>query len=258
MTHLRLIFLTALILPLASAHAFAADKPDDSDFQARTYKNADGKTLLYRLIAKPTQAQEKRPLVVFLHGAGERGSDNTAQLKYLREFLRSAANDCNAVCIAPQCPRESSWANFRRDPNAADAGPREPLALTLELINELQKEFPIDADRIYVTGLSMGGFGTWDILARQPELVAAAVPICGGGNPARAERMTGVPIWVFHGDQDPAVKVEQSRRMVEAIKKAGGDVKYTEYAGVGHDSWIKAYAEPELLKWMMAQKRKAK
>jgi predicted peptidase len=104
----------------------------------------------------------------------------------------------------------------------------------------------------------MGGFGTWDVLARHPDLVAAAVPICGGGNPAKAGKMTGVPIWVFHGDKDEAVKVEQSRTMVEAVKKAGGDVKYTEYPGVGHNSWEKAYAEPELLKWMMSQKRKSK
>src|SRR5687767_242093 len=171
MTRLRhLALLAAFAFVLYSTNAFAADKADNSDFEPRTYKNADGKTLLYRLIAKPGESKEKRPLVVFLHGAGERGNDNAAQLKYLTTFLRSAANEYNAVCIAPQCPKESSWANFRRDPNAAEAGPREPLALTLELIKDLQKEFAIDADRIYVTGLSMGGFGTWDILSRHPDM----------------------------------------------------------------------------------------
>lgn len=256
MTRLRISALLAALI-LATAHANAADKDENGDFQARTYKNGD-KTLLYRLIAAPSESREKRPLVVFLHGAGERGNDNAAQLKYLTKFLRTAAKEYNAVCIAPQCPKESSWANFRRDPNAADPGPREPLALTLELIKELQKEFPIDENRIYFTGLSMGGFGTWDVLARHPEIVAAAVPICGGGKPEKAEKMAGVPIWVFHGDKDEAVKVERSREMVEALKKAGGNVQYTEYAGVGHNSWEKAYAEPELLKWMMSQKRKAK
>ena len=259
MTRLRIpALLAALILSLLTPPAYAADKEDNSDFQARTFKSGD-KTLLYRLIATPSESKEKRPLVVFLHGAGERGDDNAAQLKYLTKFLRTAAKEYNAVCIAPQCPKASSWANFRREANAAaDAGPREPLALTLELIRELQKEFPIDENRIYFTGLSMGGFGTWDVLARHPEMVAAAVPICGGGKPDKAEKMTGVPIWVFHGDKDEAVRVERSREMVEALKKAGGNVQYTEYPGVGHNSWEKAYAEPELLKWMMSQKRKAK
>ena len=119
----------------------------------------------------------------------------------------------------------------------------------------MQKEYSIDPQRIYLTGLSMGGYGTWDLLARKPDLFAAGVPVCGGGDESTAEQIANIPIWVFHGDLDSAVPVSRSRTMVEALKKAGGHPKYSEYPGVEHNSWDKAYADPELMKWLFAQKR---
>jgi predicted peptidase len=187
---------------------------------------------------------------IWVTRAGERGSDNTAQLKHgVPEFAKEA-NRKNYPCflIAPQCPAGQSWANRKGKAQS------EPGRLVLELIAALQKEFPVDAKRIYITGLSMGGFGTWDLVARRPELFAAAVPICGGDT-SKAERLAKVPIWVFHGDKDTAVKVTFSRDMVAAIEKAGGKPKYTEYKGVGHDSWTPAYRDPELMKWLFEQKK---
>ena len=123
------------------------------------------------------------------------------------------------------------------------------------MVDAMQKEFSIDADRIYVTGLSMGGFGTWDVIQRHPERFAAAVPICGGGDPAHAEQIAQVPIWAYHGDNDAVVKVERSRDMIAAIKDSGGTPRYTELPGVGHDSWTAAYTSPDLYAWMFAQTR---
>ena len=133
--------------------------------------------------------------------------------------------------------------------------PSEPMRLVLELIDAVRKDYPVDPKRIYITGLSMGGFGTWDVLARRPDLFAAAVPICGGADETTAPTMATIPIWAFHGAKDPAVKVSRTRNMIEALKKAGGEPKYTEYPDVGHNSWVPAFKDPEMMKWLFAQKK---
>lgn len=150
------------------------------------------------------------------------------------------------------------WANM--DWSAAKGGmgkePSTPMRLTLEVLGKLQKEFSIDDKRLYLTGLSMGGYGTWDLLARHPDMFAAAVPVCGGGDESMAAKMKDVPIWCFHGGADPTVPTQRSRDMIKAIKDAGGNPKYTEYPGVGHNSWDKAYSEKELPAWLFAQVKK--
>jgi predicted peptidase len=177
--------------------------------------------------------------------SGERGKDNDRQLVHgVVEFAKEEnRKKYPCILIAPQCPAKSFWTA------------KEPSRLVLELIPALQKELSIDAKRIYITGLSMGGYGTWDFVARRPELFAAAVPICGGGNPKTAEKLAKVPIWAFHGDNDRAVPVERSRAMIKAIEKAGGKPKYTEYKGVGHDSWTRTYRDAKMLAWMFEQKK---
>ena len=127
--------------------------------------------------------------------------------------------------------------------------------MTLLLIETLLKEQPIDPKRIYITGLSMGGYGTWDLMVRRPELFAAAAPVCGGADEATAEKIKHIPVWAFHGAKDTAVKPQRSRNMIEALKKAGASPKYTEYADVGHDSWNPAYKDPEFYKWLFAQSK---
>jgi predicted peptidase len=243
----------------AAAEVRAAEETDPAAavFEARVYRDATGGQLAYRLM-KPADydAGKKYPLVVFLHGSGERGADNAAQLKNgVKEFLGSAEARAKYPCFAlvPQCPPDDSWSA----PTFPESGLNGASRRVLEVIQALQKEFSIDAERLYVGGLSMGGFGTWDLISRYPEFFAAAFPICGGGVPARAPLVKDIPVWVFQGGADPAVPPKMSQEMVAAIQKAGGKPKYTEYPGVGHNSWTNAFKEPELLAWLFAQKRGA-
>lgn len=239
--------------------SFAADVAES--FEARVYKDKQGE-LPYRLL-KPANydANKSYPLVLFLHGAGERGSDNKSQLVHgMKDFLsESNRNERPCFVVAPQCPKNEKWVDvdWSRDSHDTPKEPSDEMTRCFEVLKQLQSEFSVDADRIYITGLSMGGYGTWDAIARRPDYFAAAAPICGGGDPKDAEKIAKLPIWVFHGDADGAVKVSRSRDMVAAIKKAGGDPKYTEYPGVGHNSWSRTYANPEFHKWLFSQKRTA-
>jgi predicted peptidase len=224
--------------------------------EKKTYTDAKGKTLLYRLMTpESVDATQKYPLVVFLHGAGERGADNEKQLIHGIKDFSSAEHRKKYPCflIAPQCPEKEKWGDWTVK-EGLPKQPTEPGRLVMELIDALVKEQPIDTKRIYLTGLSMGGFGTWDLISRYPDKFAAAVPICGGGDPKQGEKIAKIPIWVFHGAKDGAVKVERSRDMVEAIKKAGGKPKYTEYPNEGHASWVPAYKDEEMFKWLFEQK----
>lgn len=219
--------------------------------EAKTFKADDGTEVLYRFAApEKTEVGKTYPLVLFLHGAGERGADNKAQLKHgVADILKGAAALGEPVfLIAPQCPPEQWW---------ADRGGKNPLpAAVLELVEEIAKTQPVDPKRIYLTGLSMGGFGTFDLLARSPKTWAAAIPICGGGAPSSAKKFRKVPIRIFHGDADTTVLPEQSKAMAEALKKAGSDVELTLYPGVGHNSWTQTYRDPEVIKWLFSQKKK--
>jgi len=148
--------------------------------------------------------------------------------------------DFGFIVISPQCPpTERGW-------NV------EALAA---LAKDVLRQYPIDPDRFYLTGLSMGGYGSWSLAAAHPEIFAAVAPICGGGNPADAPKLKNLPIWVFHGGKDPTVPIKRSQEMVDALKAAGGNVKFTVYPDAGHDSWTETYNNPELYKWFLEQKR---
>jgi predicted peptidase len=223
-------------------------------FDKLIYKKGS-QTLPYRLL-KPVnpQALERFPLVIFLHGSGERGTDNEAQLKHIKNLFLDPKNRGKYPCyvLAPQCPKDEMWAEHNRD-GSMKPTPTDPTALVLQLIEQVSKEFPIDENRIYVTGVSMGGFGTWDLLARYPDKFAAAVPVCGGGDKNTAAKIKDIPVWAFHGALDPTVLPRQSREMIQAIQKAGGKPGYTEYPDVKHDSWVQTYQEPHLLPWLFKQ-----
>jgi len=243
---------------LAAAFLLLLGSAPQNSGEAREFKSAAGKKLLYRLF-KPASAgpKQKVPLVLFLHGAGERGDDNQAQTKHgVRFFLQNQAK-FPCTLVAPQCPArfqwvDTPWGNLK---HTIPAQPTEPMQSTIELLAALQKEFPaIDAKRLYVTGLSMGGFGTWDIISRFPRKFAAAVPVCGGADEAQAPAIAKIPLWVFHGGADDVVKTVRSRNIVAALKAAGGSPRYTEYPGVGHGCWDQAYGEAELLPWLFSQK----
>ena len=227
------------------------------EMTAKTYDGPGGK-LLYRLYTpKAASAENKLPLILFLHGAGERGDDNAAQLKNcMKQFLKMQEK-YPAFIVAPQCPRDKKWneVNWQAASHVTPEKPSDPFASLMPLLNELKKELPVDLKRLYVTGLSMGGYGTWDLITRLPDTFAAAVPICGGGDETKAPAIAKIPQWIFHGGADNVVKPERSRNMVEALKKAGAEPKYTEYPGVGHNSWDKAYGEADLWPWLFSQKR---
>lgn len=230
----------------------------EKEMEARDCRGADGGRLPYRLY-RPVDVVGggKRPLLLFLHGAGERGDDNRKQLKNCIRNLLPIMEKNACFLVAPQCPNgrrwvEVDWSAPRHD---TPAQPSEPLRLAIELLEALRKDLPVDDRRIYVSGLSMGGYGTWDLIVRRPDLFAAAIPVCGGGDEKRAAEIARIPQWIFHGDRDNVVPTARSRNMVEALRKAGGNPRYTEYAGVGHNCWDRAYAEPGLFPWLFAQKR---
>ncbi|HEY9488141.1 MAG TPA: prolyl oligopeptidase family serine peptidase [Chryseosolibacter sp.] len=219
-----------------------------------------GKDILpYRFMQpESTHRDVDFPLVIFLHGSGERGNDNEAQIRHIAKLFSSAENRKKFPCyvLAPQCPIKAMWAAHDRSGNrlVMRATPTRPMALLIELIEKIEKEYRIDRSRIYITGLSMGGYGTWDLLARFPDKFAGAIPICGGGDPATASAIKHIPIWAFHGSLDSVVDPRQSRIMVKALQEAGGKPGYTEYPDVGHDSWGRAYQEPYLLPWLFNQR----
>lgn len=240
---------------------------DSEDYIAKLHTTKKGDTLRYRMLYPPDYgSQKKYPLIVFLHGAGERGSDNKKQLTHGSDlFLKNEVrSNYPAIVIFPQCPESDFWSSVKID--RTDQGvqfdfdyPREPtksLTLVMDLIKYLKKMEAVDKDRIYVMGLSMGGMGTFELLARQPKEFAAAIPICGGGNPADCEKYAGkVPLWVFHGAKDNIVSPDYSRQMVKELERLEADVKYTEYPDVNHNSWDPAFAEPDLLKWLFSQEK---
>lgn len=255
---LSLILLAAFVA-LSCNTAFAEQATESqadelADFEARVFDDGDGNTLPYRLLA-PTEAEGPRPVLIFLHGAGERGDENRRQLIHGKDLLLKAAQEFGCIVIAPQCPKGDKWSNVDWSQGTitfADA-PSEPMRLTIATLESLASEYDIDTNRIYIMGLSMGGYGSWDAVCRWPGRFAATAPICGGGDPAKAPLLVDTPVWAFHGDEDTVVSVDLTRAMVQAIKDAGGEPKYTEYPGVGHGSWVPAFAEPELLSWMTAQ-----
>ena len=209
---------------------------------------------------KPENKVEKKwPLILFLHGAGERGADNKAQLKYFPTDMASRENRAKfpTFLVAPQCPAERAWsAASLRDVSAKfNPEPCDETKALMGMLEGLLKELPVDPSRVYLTGLSMGGYGSWDLAARYPTKWAAVVPICGGGDPATAPRFKDLPLWAFHGGKDPVVPPARSHVMIDALKAAGGSPRYTEFPDAGHDSWTPGYRHPEFLPWLFSQKR---
>ncbi len=220
--------------------------------------------LPYRLLRPAVVEPSKRyPLVVFLHGAGERGDNNQAQLKHsVAEFARSD-RQANFPCyvLAPQCPTDGKWVevdwSLKKGSGSFESATSPVLDKVLQIVDSLIEQEPVDAARIYVTGLSMGGYGSWYAAAKWPEKFAAAIPVCGGGDPTWANRYQGVAIWAFHGQADSAVPVARSREVVSAIAMVGHapEIRYTEYPEVGHDSWTQSYIRDDVFSWLFAQHR---
>jgi len=259
----RARFLSLLILTLIAVPAYG--RTHETGFLNRSVVIA-GQTYRYEVFVPENFDRHKKwPVVLFLHGAGERGTDGVLETDVgIAHAIRHNAANFPFIVVMPQCGKDHHW---------VDSDMQAQMLAALE--NSI-KEFNGDRSRLYLTGLSLGGYGTWDMAAKYPGKFAAYVPICGGihgppGHPdvsvglakdpqisdpyaETARRIGSTPTWIFHGGADPTVPVEESRKMAEALQAAKGNVRYTEYPGVEHNSWDKAYAEPDLVSWLLAQK----
>jgi predicted peptidase len=215
----------------------------------------------YRLL-RPAVVEPGRvyPVVLFLHGAGERGTENEKQRKYLPQWLAEPGMQEKYPCylVAPQCRPDHLWVEVAWDDVAST--PQSPemtpdLAAAVAALDDVLATEAADPQRVYLTGLSMGGYGAWDLAARMPKRFAALLPICGGGDETTVPRLANLPIWCFHGTDDTVVLPGRSRRMIAAVKAAGGSPRYSELEGVGHDSWTPAYRDPAVLDWLFAQRK---
>ncbi|WP_142785521.1 carboxylesterase family protein [Changchengzhania lutea] len=221
-------------------------------------------TLQYRIMyPKNFDKTKPYPIVLFLHGAGERGNNNKTQLVHGSSVFASKKNRKNfpAIVIFPQCPKTSYWANAKIDRSTKpiklefplDIDPTKQLDLVMQLMDNMLAKPYVDDTRIYVGGLSMGGMGTFEILYRKPELFAAAFTICGAGNPEATEKYAKTtPLWVFHGANDDVVNPQSSVDMISGILKYGGKPNFTLYAKDNHNSWDSAFSEPNLLSWLFS------
>lgn len=260
-TRRNIIFLAVIALTMLNVPVVFGQ--DDSLFEKHIFISGKKDSLPYRFMRPQlTDTSMKFPLVIFLHGAGERGNDNNMQLVNGAKNFATDTNRKKYPCymLVPQCAKGFRWVetDWKLPSHVMPETPSVYLSRTMLLADSLIKNLNIDTNRIYITGLSMGGFGSWDAISRWPERFAAAVPLCGGGDTAKAAVMKDVSVWAFHGDNDKVVTVTRSRNMINGIKKAGGNPKYTEYPGMGHNCWNAAYTDPATIEWMFSQNRKNK
>ena len=240
MLRLAQTFVFAAVLAAISSGNILADEQPVGGQRSATFKGqvkVEFRGLVY--LPKNYDQQESWPLLLFLHGSGERGDDLERVKIHGPPKLIGQGREFPFVVVSPQCPSEQRW---------------QPVELAA-LLDEVEKDYKIDKDRIYVTGLSMGGFGTWALAAYQPHRLAAIAPICGGGETHWTSVFSHMPVWAFHGAKDPGVPLERSEKMIEALKKHGGDPKLTVYPEAGHDAWTETYAGTELYDWLLQQRR---
>jgi predicted peptidase len=250
---MRSLFFSLLLMGGMSAtvSTVRAQEQQRSGLLTRTVKVGAAAYDYQVYVPSKIREQSKLPVIVFLHGIGQRGEGGfvPAREGIANTMLRNYLEQVPAIVLLPQCRRNRYWHDPEMD------------RMVTESLRQTVSEFEADEARLYLTGVSMGGFGAWHMASKHPGKFAALVPICGGSPLIAADRFAPVakgvgrtPVWVFHGAEDPIVPVSESRRMVAALKAAGGDVRYNEYAGVGHNVWLNVLAEPGLLPWMLAQR----
>ena len=212
-------------------------------FKKEICQTVEANYLLYLPEGYETSTQ-KWPLMLFLHGAGERGDDlSKVEVHGPPKLIAQEHKQFPFVIVSPQCPEDAWWSD----------GPQ--IQTLNALLDDIVSRYRIDEDRIYVTGLSMGGFGTWRLACEYPDRFAAIAPICGGGEPYRVRALKHLPVWVFHGAKDDVVPLQASQVMVDFLKKAEGNVEFTVYPEAGHDSWTETYNNPALYEWFLKHTR---
>jgi predicted peptidase len=241
---LSLISILLLFINCATTRRQAVEETGQTPhkFEQRLTKTISLKYLLY-LPIDYSSSNKNFPLILFLHGAGERGDDLKLMKIHGIPKIVEQQKDFPFIAVSPQCPQDRWWV----DPWLIEA--------LNALLDEIIKNYRVDESRVYLTGLSMGGFGTWAVSMMYPEKFAAIAPVCGGGMPWMAFRIKDIPVWAFHGAKDEVVPIYRSKEMVEALKKIGGNVKFTIYPEAGHDSWTETYNNPELYKWFLEHQK---
>ena len=252
------------LVNLLFAFFFTVSLYAQGEFESKLFMSSQGDTIRYRELVPSTESGKKKyPLVLFLHGAGERGSDNLKQMTHGAQMFLNPVNreKYPAYVVMPQCPESGYWAYKGRPasfvPSEMPLG--EPITPVFTGVKELLDTYlsrpDVDKKRIYIIGLSMGAMGTYDMVSRFPEVFAAAIPVCGIVNPDRLAKAKEVSFRIFHGDADNVVPVEGSREAYKALKKAGAKVEYIEYPGCNHGSWNPAFNEPDFMQWLFRQKK---
>src|ERR1700686_1918677 len=231
---------------------------EEPPFRKKIYTDKKDAKMPYRLFIPPGyDSSKKYPLIVWFHGGSGRGSNNEAQITNENEkgshvwTTRNNQAIFPAFVLAPQCPESENWAN----PELNEVG--GPLQLAMEILTLVQKDYSIDADRIYLAGQSMGGFGEWSLLKTYPELWAGAIVVSSYDNFTNVRAIARIPLWMFQSEMDMTVPVDLVLQMVRQIKKAGGSPRYTEYHKIKNEAWDEAFAEPQLVPWLASQKRRA-
>ena len=260
--NLKNITFIVLTLFLLSALKLSAQH---QEYYSQEHFVSGNDTLNYRMmLPKNFEASHQYPVVLFLHGAGERGSDNTKQLTHGSEFFYKTRDSFPAIVIFPQCPQNDYWAKVAVDGSTKplslnfpiDSATTKSMTLVMQLLDDMLAKPYVSKNQVYVGGLSMGGMGTFEILYRKPEVFAAAFAICGAGNPeTTAVYAKTVPMWIFHGAKDNVVDPQQSVTMVSSILKYGGTPNFSLFAKDNHNSWDSAFAEPELISWLFSNSK---
>ncbi len=207
----------------------------------KSFTQATGYQYLLFLPEGYLDSKEKWPMILFLHGAGERGNDLQKVKRHGIPKIAEKSEHFPFIAVSPQCPADQYWLTD----------------MLLSLLDEVADGQRVDTDRVYLTGISMGGYATWEMAIEYPDRFAAIAPICGGGNPDEVCRIKHVPAWVFHGAKDPVIPLSESEEMVNALRKCGGNVQFTVYPEAVHDSWTETYNNPQLYEWFLKYKRLA-
>lgn len=262
----RMLFCCILLGSIGSNPVKAQERQGDQQLFKEEQIKYNGGELSYRVLYPEDFDKNKEyPVILFLHGAGERGDDNQKQLTHGSDLFLETANRKKypAIVIFPQCPADSYWSNVNVETDESgkrifkfgtEGEPTEAMKGVLALVDDLQKTDYVNQDRIYLGGLSMGGMGTFELLRRKPGMFAAAFAICGGDNLENVKDYKDVPLWIFHGEEDSIVPASLSIDIVEKLKEIGAKPRFSLYPGVDHNSWDNAFAEPDLLSWLFRHK----
>ena len=245
---LFIFVIASLVGGAPRSFARSVDHREENSMEEWVEGNFEG--LPYRvLFPKNYQPALKYPLVLFLHGSAESGNDNRSQISNGVELFakRSYRNKFPAIVIAPQSPTDDSWGGLFY------GGQTETQKKVIALIDQISQLYPVDSSRRYLTGVSMGAIGAWDMVWRYPNTFAALLPIAGAADPSSAQALTQLPIWAFHGSDDDAVDPHEVREIFSFMKNNRGRMLYTEYPGIGHDSWSQTYRDPSVIDWLFQQ-----